>query len=179
MKAILAVRAAPVQQILYVSFSTVPGDGADLADILQQSRHNNALDGITGLLWSDGVHFLQVIEGPPESMRAAFARIRADSRHHHLRILRDWMVPVREFGSWTMVHRRASDPADLYDAKMLRLLSETSVSIRQHFLMLIAGETESALDNVINKGSAHTAAHHLTIQLQQIYRQLTNRGCLP
>lgn len=134
----------PTRQILYVSFSTVPGDGADLAGILEQSRHNNALDGITGLLWSDGVHFLQVIEGPPESVIAAFVRIQADRRHHRLRLLRDWLVPRPEFGSWTMVHRRAGDPADLYDAKMRRLLLETSASIKQYFLDLVAGETQPA-----------------------------------
>jgi hypothetical protein len=146
MKAISATFVAPTQQILYVSFSTVPGDGADLAGILEQSRHNNALDGITGLLRSDGVHFLQVIEGPPESVTAAFARIRADSRHHHLRLLRDCVIPLREFGSWTMVHRRAGDSADLYDARMRRLMLETSEPIRQHFLVLIAGKTEPALE---------------------------------
>ncbi|WP_242182521.1 BLUF domain-containing protein [Sphingomonas sp. CARO-RG-8B-R24-01] len=146
MKATSATFVAPTQQILYVSVSTVPGDGADLAGILEQSRHNNALDGITGLLWSDGMHFLQVIEGSPEGVTAAFARIRADGRHHHLRLLRDCMIPLREFGSWTMVHRRAADSPDLYDARMRRLLSETSQPIKQHFMMLIAGKTEPALE---------------------------------
>lgn len=92
------------------------------------------------------MHFLQVIEGPPESVTAAFARIRADSRHHHLRLLRDCVIPLREFGSWTMVHRRAGDSADLYDARMRRLMLETSEPIRQHFLVLIAGKTEPALE---------------------------------
>ena len=144
MQPISATHVAPTQQILYVSRSTIPGDGADLVGILEQSRHNNALDGITGLLWSDGMHFLQVIEGHPESVASTFARIRADSRHHHLRLLRDWMIPFREFGYCTMVHRRAADPADLYDAKMRRLLSSSSESIRQHFLKLIAEKNDTA-----------------------------------
>lgn len=146
-----AVFAAATQQILYISVSTVPGDGADLSGILQQSRHNNALDGITGILWSDGLNFLQVIEGPPESVAATFARIRVDSRHHHVRVLRHWTIPRREFGDWTMIHRRASDPADMYDAKMRRLLMTTSESIRQYFLKLIAGEIQPVLETGVEQ----------------------------
>lgn len=38
-----------MRQSLYVSLSTVPGDKADLAAILQQSRDNNALEAISHL----------------------------------------------------------------------------------------------------------------------------------
>jgi hypothetical protein len=114
------------------------GDKADLVGILEQSRHNNALDGITGVLWSDGTHFLQAFEGPAESVRLMFERIRADGRHHDLRLLADRAIVAREFGNWNMIHRRATDAPDLYDVRIRRLLSETPESIRQPFLALIA-----------------------------------------
>jgi hypothetical protein len=57
-----------MRQIVYVSLSSVPDDGADISAILNQSRHNNAIDGITGLLWSDGKSYLQAIEGPRVSV---------------------------------------------------------------------------------------------------------------
>jgi hypothetical protein len=132
-----------MRQILYVSLSSVAGDGADLAGILEQSRHNNALDGITGLLWSDGRHFLQVFEGPQESVAATFARISADRRHHDLQLLCDRSIEAREFGSWTMVHRRANEPADLFDVRMRRLLLRASEEIKRPFLDLIA-ESDAA-----------------------------------
>jgi hypothetical protein len=127
-----------LRQILYASLSTVPGDKADLVGILHQSRHNNALDGVTGLLWSDGHSFLQAVEGPDDSIAATFARIHADPRHHSLVVLQDRQIEKREFGGWTMAHRRATDPVDAYDAQMTRLLINASDTVRTHFLGLIA-----------------------------------------
>lgn len=129
-----------MRQILYVSKSTVPGDKADLAGILNQSRHNNAMDGITGLLWSDGRHFLQVFEGPEDSVAATFERIRRDLRHEEMIVLHDRATEKPEFGGWSMVHRRANEPADAYDFQVRRLLLNASTPIREHFLALIAGE---------------------------------------
>lgn len=127
-----------MRQILYVSTSTVPGDRADLSGILNQSRHNNAMDGITGLLWSDGRHFLQVFEGPEESVAATFERISHDPRHTDLTVLSDRATEAREFGDWSMIHRRATDPADAHDIRVRRLLSNASQPVQRHFLDLIA-----------------------------------------
>lgn len=127
-----------MRQILYVSTSTVPGDGADLTSILEQSRHNNAIDGITGLLWSDGRRFMQAFEGPQESVRSTWSRIQADDRHHDITILRDALVGVREFGTWTMAHRRSGEPGEVYDAKIRRLLERASPEVRQPFLAMLS-----------------------------------------
>lgn len=127
-----------MRQILYVSSSTVQGDKADLVGILEQSRHNNAIDGVTGLLWSDGVRFLQVIEGPTASIESTFERILNDNRHHDLSLQHNVSIVEREFGGWTMAHRRANDPADAYDARMRRLLTGASDRVRNPFLSLMA-----------------------------------------
>jgi len=127
-----------MRQILYVSTSTIPGDGADLSGILNQSRHNNAVDGISGLLWSDGRHFLQVFEGPEESVAGTLARIERDLRHENMVLLQDRQIEAREFGGWSMVHRRANEPVDAYDMQVRRLLSRASKPIEAHFLALIA-----------------------------------------
>ncbi|MEG3089323.1 BLUF domain-containing protein [Sphingomonas sp. PB4P5] len=127
-----------MRQILYVSLSTVPGDKADLVGILDQSRHNNALDGITGLLWSDGRSFLQVFEGPQASVASTFARISADRRHHSLTIIEDRAIKAPEFGTWTMMHRRANDALDAYDARIGRILLRVTSPIRMQFLALVA-----------------------------------------
>lgn len=127
-----------MRQLFYVSASTVTGDKGDLAGILEQSRHNNALEGVTGLLWSDGAHFLQVLEGSPDSVGATFERISRDPRHSHIVVLHDREIEAREFGGWSMVHRRANEPADLYDAKVGRLLASAAPDIRERFIGLIA-----------------------------------------
>jgi hypothetical protein len=133
-----------MRQILYVSSSTVTGDKADLVAILEQSRHNNAVDGITGLLWSDGTRFLQVIEGPTASIDSTFERILNDQRHYGLSVQRDVTIDERQFGGWTMAHRRATDPVDAYDARMRRLLTGASDTIRNPFLSLMATGSISA-----------------------------------
>lgn len=134
-----------MRQIQYASWSTNPDGRADLARILEQSRHNNALEGITGVLWSDGRQFVQVIEGPPESVGATFERIRNDPRHRNLIVLHDAPIEARQFGDWSMVHRRAGEPATVQDVRMRRLLSRASAQVREQFLALIAaGEAAAA-----------------------------------
>ena len=129
-----------MRQILYISTSAVPGDRGDLVGILAQSRHNNAIDGITGILWSDGRYFLQILEGPAESVAAAMTRIHADARHRAIEVLVDQPIEAREFGGWSMIHRRADDAADAYDVRVRHILSNASDRIRAPFLELIASD---------------------------------------
>ena len=127
-----------MRQILYVSRSTVSEHDTDLDAIVEQSRHNNALEGITGLLWSDGRRFLQVFEGPDGSVAATFERIVEDTRHEGIRVLHDVTIEEREFGGWTMARRGRWDTADAFDEKVRRALSRTSPEVRDAFLDLVA-----------------------------------------
>jgi hypothetical protein len=87
---------------VYSSVATSPFTDADLAALLTVSRRNNAAAGITGmLLYRDG-RFLQVLEGQPEAVEAAMARISADSGHRQVRVLLAEMTPARQFPEWTM-----------------------------------------------------------------------------
>lgn len=126
-----------MRQIVYVSLSSVPGDGADLSGILNQSRQNNAIDGITGLLWSDGKSFLQVIEGPRVSIEACFERIQRDTRPYHVSVLSDRRIISHEFGTWNTIHRRKNESAGVYKAQIRRLLYRTSDEVRAHFIELV------------------------------------------
>ena len=122
-----------MRQLLYVSLSSVTGREADLAGILEQSRHCNAIDGITGLLWYDGTRFMQVLEGPRVSVGAALSRIITDPRHHSLEILSNHHVENRAFGDWTMAYHRAGEQPDVHRAAMRRLLVHASDTIRAQF----------------------------------------------
>jgi hypothetical protein len=127
-----------MRQIVYVSLSSVPGDGADLAGILNQSRHNNAIDGVTGILWSDGRSFLQVLEGTEDSISACLVRISKDGRHHSINMLLDRQIEFHEFGGWNMVHRRTNEVTDKHDAQMSRLLAKSSEAVRAQFTKLLS-----------------------------------------
>ena len=134
-----------MQQIVYASLSSMPGNRADLPGILNQSRHNNAIDGITGLLWSDGQRFIQAIEGPHVSVEACFDRIKRDTRHYYLVVLSDRRISSHEFGTWNMVHRPVNQEAGPYDAQVRRLLYQASDVVRTHFSALDKAHTPSIL----------------------------------
>jgi Sensors of blue-light using FAD len=129
-----------MRQILYISTSTAGSAETDLNYILQQSRHNNAIDGITGLLWADGKRFMQVFEGPGVSVALTWERIQADDRHHEIAVLQDRLIPAREFGYWSMAYRRADETEDEYEMKVRRLIAYASPEIRDGFEGMMRGE---------------------------------------
>ena len=120
-------------QLLYVS-SVVPGAAAvDPASILAVSRANNRRDSITGLLYSDGKRFLQVLEGPQDKVTSAFARIKLDSRHRAIVVLSERAIDVPEFGEWDMAHRAPGDETDAFLQRLDVLVNQTSPNVRATF----------------------------------------------
>ncbi len=128
-----------MKQILYASVNARADDQpADVAAILEQSRHNNAIDGITGLLWTDGERFLQVIEGEAGAVDACYTRICADTRHRDIVKIIEQAIESREFGYWTMESRSSQEPADAHDHRVRRMLANAAAEIRAPFLELVA-----------------------------------------
>ena len=91
-----------MRQILYISTSTQSAIGDRLSTILVQSRRNNPVNGLTGLLWTDGTRFLQVLEGDDQSLQTTFDRIVRDPRHRAVLVLHDVQIESRTFGIWSM-----------------------------------------------------------------------------
>lgn len=92
--------AGTLVQIVYSSYALV-GEEAD-DEILRVSRRNNQAADITGLLIRDGAWFMQILEGPVESVPALMCRIEADPRHRDVSISLVRLVGQRRFGDWTM-----------------------------------------------------------------------------
>ncbi|MEI7607220.1 MAG: BLUF domain-containing protein [Rhodospirillaceae bacterium] len=90
-------------RLIYCSTPKGIGD-ADIADILEKSRTNNALDGITGVLVYNGTHFLQCLEGGRLTVTRRFAAIAADPRHKDVELLQVTVIPERRFPGWTMAY---------------------------------------------------------------------------
>ena len=126
-----------LRQLLYVSRACPPEARVELDPIYESSRHNNALDGVTGLLFSDGYRFVQVLEGPDEAVAATMARIAADARHRAIEIVWDVDVPAREFGQWSMADRRRGERADEFDERLRTLLRRAAPATREAFLDLL------------------------------------------
>ncbi|WP_341208823.1 BLUF domain-containing protein [uncultured Sphingomonas sp.] len=117
-------------QIVYISTAT---GTVDTAAILATSRRNNARDGLTGLLYTNGKRFLQVLEGDPANVERALARIDADPRHRAMVVLSSRDVSAREFGAWAMAERVAGDDADAFVARVRALIAQAAPSVRATF----------------------------------------------
>lgn len=96
----------PLLQLIYAS-QPFGFDGATLAGILLDARRCNSRDDVTGMLVCRADLYLQLLEGPPEAVDAAYRRIAKDDRHLDLRLLSRSMVSDRLFPRWSM----RDDPA--------------------------------------------------------------------
>lgn len=126
-----------LRQIVYRSRVAPAVPATQLADILHSAQQLNAIDGITGLLYADGERFLQVLEGPEESVALTYARILADTRHFDIVKEVDRGIDAREFGDWTMADRSDRRERDVFDIRMRTALTEASAETRSWFDRMI------------------------------------------
>lgn len=73
-----------------------------LEHILAQSRHNNARDGLSGLLIVGEEDFLQWLEGGKTAVAQCFMRIMQDVRHRHIHVLLAGPIETRLCGQSSM-----------------------------------------------------------------------------
>jgi hypothetical protein len=91
-----------MEQLLYLSTAREGLTSEEIAAILAKAQAHNTRDGLSGALLKYAGHFIQALEGPPESVQRCFERICADSRHHDLKVLRRTSISQRRFGRWGM-----------------------------------------------------------------------------
>lgn len=127
-----------MRQLLYASTSTAPAIRDELSTILVQSRRNNPAHGLTGLLWTDGVRFLQVLEGDHAQLQRTFDRIRQDARHRAIVVLHDRRIEERTFGMWSMAL------LDDSDAQISQALQSADPVVRGTFEGLIKSRKSAA-----------------------------------
>jgi hypothetical protein len=73
-----------------------------LLQILEVSRSRNVQLGISGVLYSEGLRFTQVLEGPPEAVETVFRSIANDERHYDVAVVARANCLRREFANWSM-----------------------------------------------------------------------------
>jgi len=89
-------------QVLYKSVSTVPLSNAELSRLLMTARVRNDLTDLTGILVFHENTFLQLIEGPEETVLETYERIAGDPRHKCLQVLLHEEITERSFPNWSM-----------------------------------------------------------------------------
>jgi hypothetical protein len=100
---------------LFYRSRQAPETAADLDFVVQQIigsaiRHNRNV-GLTGLLLTVQGNFVQALEGNVDAVRATYARISMDPRHHDLHIISQGPAEKRLFGEWNMCARSLA-PSD-------------------------------------------------------------------
>jgi len=96
----------PLTQLIYISTATAALEDGPLEAILEASVRHNRPQNVTGmLLYADGC-FMQVLEGEPEAVEEAMARIRKDDRHRDILVLQSRAIDERSFSDWAMGFRR-------------------------------------------------------------------------
>ena len=90
-------------RIIYISDFDEKNLSSDVvSSILTSAKKNNKNLNITGMLLFDYKHFIQVLEGPEESVVALYDSIRRDRRHSNVRTVEKTTVEQRRFGHWDM-----------------------------------------------------------------------------
>ena len=96
--------------LMYYS-SLTSGVSADaIACIFKSAQRKNTDMGISGILYSDGKKFLQVLEGSRHEVSRVFSAIQKDERHHDIVVVACSEIAEREYGEWSMGLLRP-DPA--------------------------------------------------------------------
>ncbi len=105
-----------INQMIYISQATRKMSSSDLHEILKSAQDNNKSIDVTGSLFYNGGWFLQVLEGPTETLKRLYNKIEKDPRHKNTRIIYDAPARFRTFTRWTMNMTNLEDrQADKYD----------------------------------------------------------------
>ena len=134
----MAIYTEVMRQIIYESTSTESSAEAIAPDILRRARPENGLNGVTGLLLAARDRFLQVLEGPEESVGLTMDRIKRDGRHHDIAVLADRPIEVRAFADWAMAYRDEGHPADLLHDRLRLMVAGAPPEIGDRFRRFLA-----------------------------------------
>ena len=103
-----------VFQLVYVSSATSPLELGELKAIETASIRNNAELDLSGILTYCSCKFMQFLEGEQSHVEEIFSVIKCDSRHYSIDILRQGIIPVRQFSGWEMKY---ADINDIHESK--------------------------------------------------------------
>lgn len=92
----------PIRAVAYVSEAVQPWSREGIDAMVERAASFNVQAGVTGVLFFDGVRFLQYFEGPEDGTSAVYHRIQGSSYHHGLIELSRGPVGRRVLPYWSM-----------------------------------------------------------------------------
>jgi len=112
----VASDAMPYRRITYISRADADLPATDVRQILGLAEVLHRRHDLSGVLAYTGRHFFQVIEGLDAEVEDLLIQIRADNRHHDLRILSDEAVRQRIHDRWYSLMVDSLDLVDQVEA---------------------------------------------------------------
>lgn len=92
-------------------------DEANIANqIVSFATTNNPKLGITGAMTFDGNDFAQILEGEKDHVLELFEKIKADSRHDSITLIKGQEIKTRHYERWAMKHLDSSNYDELVRA---------------------------------------------------------------
>lgn len=105
-----------INQLVYISQAVRKMSSEDLNAIQRNAKASNELIDVTGSLFYNGGWFLQVLEGPLETITKLYHKIEKDPRHKNSRLLYNEPAKFRTFTRWSMNMTNLDDrQADKYE----------------------------------------------------------------
>ena len=134
--------------IVYSSYSVSLFQEADLVSLLQQYRHYNALENISGIMLIHQGRIIQVLEGKQEVIEALYKRIEQDRRHTDVIKVVDVPIEKRSFAGWSMAFGKMTT----HQLELIKAIVELG---RIDWLFTVMGEvggvTEPELDQTLDQ----------------------------
>ncbi len=113
-------------------------------EILVASRQNNPLLDITGVLFYDDGHFIQILEGEENTVHELAEKIKGNPIHTDFNVLIDSPIEQRELDGWNMkafnfsneLHKDWQVLQDLRDAYLdsFKVSTKQIISWLKHFI---------------------------------------------
>lgn len=113
--------------LIYRSRAVEPVSSEDLTGLLIRARERNAALQVTGILLFDGIHFVQLLEGPDTAVTQLFHAIRRDAAHKNVVRLMQDQGPARRFGgdAMALLDLRELDPQQV-SSRILAKMNKTA-----------------------------------------------------
>ena len=130
-------KSVELRQLIYCSIATAEFHVGSINEILASAQKHNIAHSVTGFLIHSGNWFLQLLEGPTESIDLIYLKkISADPRHTSLRVLVDTPVYNRNFSAWFMAYQYMDGDRSIFGGTLNKSLCRSMA----RELMLRPGE---------------------------------------
>ncbi len=124
-----------VTSLSYISTARSDLAESDFRNILNEANQRNEELGLTGLLAFNGLNFMQILEGAPDSVNCCIQLIEADPRHDGLVIFDRCETKQRQFPDWQMAGILINQESEDTVSELDELLSGEQVrpETKKHF----------------------------------------------